>query len=86
MKSAQSLTLASGGVPVMIVEIMGGCNFQTKLESLGIRKGITITKLTSQFGKGPITIRVGKTEVALGFGMAEKIIVKEIDEADNPGR
>ncbi|HDS09813.1 MAG TPA: ferrous iron transport protein A [Firmicutes bacterium] len=87
MSTPNKLTLICSGVPVRIVDIVGGFTLEKKLESLGIRKGVLITKLTSQFGRGPITISIGKTQVALGYGMADKIIVEASNnEPDNSGR
>lgn len=65
-----------------IVEIMGGYGFIKKLESLGLRPGIKITKVSSQFIRGPITIQVGNSQVAVGFGMAQKIILEQSNEKE----
>ncbi|RLC57054.1 MAG: ferrous iron transport protein A [Candidatus Cloacimonadota bacterium] len=59
-----------------IKDILGGRQFINKAESLGIRKGVKITKVSSQMMHGPVTIKVGQTQIALGHRMANKIIVK----------
>ena len=59
-----------------IVEILGGFGFLKRLESLGIRMGVEITKISGQFARGPVTVRVGNTHAAIGFGMAQKIMVE----------
>lgn len=51
-----------------------------RLEAMGIRPGKRITKVSSMFGHGPVTISVDSMQIAIGFGMADKIIV-ELDEA-----
>jgi len=43
---------------------------------LGIRPGKKVTKLSSTLFRGPVTLRVNNTQVAVGFGMAKKIIVE----------
>ncbi len=59
-----------------VVEIQGGFGLVRRLESLGIRVGKKLTKISSQFMRGPITVRIDNFQVALGFGMARKIIVR----------
>lgn len=59
-----------------IIEICGGQVVSSRLNSLGIRPGACVWKISSQFFKGPITIQVGGTQVAVGHGMAKKIMVK----------
>ena len=58
-----------------IVEVRGGHGLVNRLDALGIRPGKKITKVSSMLMRGPATIRVGNTQVAVGFGMAGKIIV-----------
>lgn len=60
-----------------IIDIQGGYGLKRRLESLGVRPGVVITKVSSQLMRGPITIQVGNSQVALGFGMARKIILEE---------
>ena len=65
-----------------IVEIRGGYGLIKKLENLGLRPGIKITKVSSQLIHGPITIQVGNSQVAVGFGMAQKIILEQSNEKE----
>jgi ferrous iron transport protein A len=62
----------------VVVNIRGGYGFVRRLESLGIRVGKKVTKVSSQFMRGPITVRIDNSHVALGFGMARKIIVRVV--------
>lgn len=59
-----------------VVKIDGGLGLLRKLESLGIRNGVEIKKTSAQIMRGPITIQVGNTQVAIGYGMARRIFVK----------
>lgn len=59
-----------------VVEISGGSALQNKLMSLGIHPGREIVKLSHMALKGPVTIKVARTVIALGHGMAGKIIVE----------
>lgn len=63
-----------------VVEILGGQGLCKKLDALGIRTGIEIIKLSSLSLKGPVIIQIGNTQVALGYGMAKKVIV-DIDDS-----
>jgi len=60
----------------IVFQIQGGHGLISRLSALGIRPGQRITKVGSTFMRGPVTIRVGNAQVALGFGMANKIIVE----------
>jgi ferrous iron transport protein A len=60
-----------------IVDIQGGQGLIKRLESLGIRPGVKITKLTAQFMRGPVTMRIGNSRIAVGFGMAKKIVLQK---------
>ena len=59
-----------------VVQIQGGFGLVNRLSALGIRPGKRITKVSSMLMRGPVTIQLGNTQVALGFGMANKIIVE----------
>ena len=59
-----------------ISEIMGGAGLQNRLMSMGIYVGKEITKLSYIGLRGPVVIRVGRSVLALGHGMAAKVIVE----------
>ena len=61
-----------------VVQITGGKGLGQRLQALGVRPGKKITKVSSMFGHGPVTVQVDNTQIAIGFGMADKIII-EID-------
>ena len=60
----------------VVFEVYGGHGLIKKLELLGIRKGNRIKKLSSQFMRGPVVLEVSNSQIAVGFGMANKIIVE----------
>lgn len=64
-----------------IVQINGGHGLINRLSALDIRPGKKIKKLTSSFIRGPVTIEVNRTQIAIGFGMANRIIVEVEDNA-----
>ena len=65
----------------IIAQIDGGHGMVNRLAALGIRPGKRITKLSSVFMRGPVTIRVDRAQVAIGFGMAKRILVEVEDTA-----
>jgi ferrous iron transport protein A len=72
------LTLAEmkTGQTGTVVEVQGGHGIIGRLDALGIRPGRKVTRLSSTLFRGPVMLRVNNTQVALGFGMAKKIIVE----------
>lgn len=74
MMDLTQLTLGKEGE---VIEIQGGYGLTSRMESLGIIPGVKIKKVSSQLMQGPVTIQVGRTNVAIGFNAAKKIIVKE---------
>jgi len=66
------------GVKGIITSINGGSGFSKKLEVMGIRVGIEISVVSRQWMKGPVIISLENMEVALGYKMANKILVKRL--------
>jgi ferrous iron transport protein A len=59
-----------------VVQIRGGQHMRMKLETLGIRTGCEIEKVSGHAFGGPVVARIGATRVAVGHGMAHRIIVE----------
>ncbi len=66
----------------VVAEITGGMGAAQRIRSMGIRIGKKIKKGESHFWRGPQTIIVDNFKVALGFGMALKIMV-EVERVEN---
>jgi ferrous iron transport protein A len=60
----------------MVVGVMGGPGLVRRLDAMGIRPGKPVTKVSSTLFHGPITLGVNSYRVAVGFGMARRIIVR----------
>ena len=60
----------------IVVDIAGGRGLVRRLESLGIRPGKRVTKVSSVFMRGPVTLEVDRARIAIGFGMARRIMVR----------
>lgn len=76
----KALTDLKPGESGRIAGIDGGAGMVNRLASLDIRPGRRITKLSSGFMRGPVTIEVDRAQVAVGFGMAKRILV-EVEDA-----
>lgn len=80
MPEKAQLTLAEmeAGQTGTVIQILGGRGLTNRLEAMGIRPGKKVTKISSMLFRGPVTLRTDHTQIAIGFGMANKILV-EID-------
>ncbi|MDI9624475.1 MAG: FeoA family protein [Methanothermobacter sp.] len=74
------------GKKAIVREIRGGIGLQRRLESLNIRVGKKIRKVSSLPFHGPIIIEVDRCKIAIGQGMAGKILVEVIDENTPHGK
>ncbi len=75
-----NITKMKQGEEGRVAKIEGGFGLLRKLESLGIRNGVEIKKTSAQIMRGPITVQVGNTQVAIGYGMARRIFVDKIKD------
>ncbi len=73
---AIDLTQMQPGETGIVKEIQGGQGFIRKLQSMGLRPGKKIAKVSSHFWRGPQTVKIGNIQIAIGFGMARKISVE----------
>ena len=64
------------GQEAMVMDIIGGPGLRKRLIELGFSKGAIVRVI--QNDRGPLIIALGEARVALGYGMAQKVIVKEI--------
>ena len=71
-----SLARMRAGQKGKIIRISGGHGAAGKLGALGIRQGEEIKKISEQWMKGPVLLQHGNSQVALGFGMASKVLVE----------
>jgi len=71
-----SLLQMKAGQKARIAEISGGKTLEGRLMSMNVYKGKEITMLSHSMLKGPVTIKVGSSVIALGHGMAGKVTVE----------
>ena len=76
MPEQKKLIQLKTGETARVVSFEGGGHLQRRLENLGIRMGSRLTKVSSHFWRGPITVKVNRFSIALGYGLASKIMVE----------
>ena len=69
------LSMVDQGKEVTLARINGGRGMRSKLYSMGLASGAAFTVL-SRNGAGPVMLRVKGSRLAIGRGMAQKIIVE----------
>ena len=65
------------GTKGKVVSITGGRGAMLKLAAQGIAPGMTIEKVGHLRG-GPVLVKVGQSQVAIGRGLASKVVVRII--------
>ena len=65
------------GMKGIVREIMGGRRAMRRLMELGIVPG-TMIEVVQNYMRGPVIIRVRGMEMAIGRGVASKIIIDEV--------
>ena len=68
------LPMASPGEVVQVVDIRAGGGLTKRLANMGLLPGVNIRVISSQ-RPGPVVVEVKGTRLALGYGMAQKILV-----------
>lgn len=71
-----SLAEMKSGQSGIVASIIGGQGLEAKLQSLGIRPGKKVTKLSSIFRRGPVTVSVDNYRIALGYGKAMRVLLE----------
>jgi len=73
------MTLANAniGEHVRLVAIQGGTHLRRRLADLGLNMGMTV-EIINHIQNGPMILSVKDSRLAIGRGMAEKIIVERV--------
>lgn len=70
------LTELGPGEQGIVAAIQGGRGLQARLRSLGLAEGQKIRKVSALAWGGPVVVEVKRTQVAIGRGMAGRIVVR----------
>lgn len=73
------LALARVGKKLTVTDIQGGFGLQRRMADLGLIPGVSV-KVMSGCHPGPLLIDVRGSRLGLGFGVAQKIIVRETQD------
>ena len=73
-----SLLEMEPGETGVVREIAGGLGITGRVQSMGIRVGEKIKKENAHLWRGPQTVVIGRSKIAIGYGMASKIFI-EVD-------
>lgn len=71
--NAMPLTMLRPGESAHVSHIAGSHGASRKLTAMGIAPGVEVSILNTQ--SGPLLVRVGGARVALGRGMAHRVMV-----------
>lgn len=78
----KTLLQFSPGAFVRVIDFNGGANLRSKLTQYGIHPGDCLKLLRQAPLGGPLLVECNQREIALGRGVADKIIV-ELDPCDS---
>lgn len=70
------LTDAATGINLIFTSVKGGRGAMQRLTDMGLIPGERL-KVLHNSGYGPVTVLIKGARVALGHGLAEKILVEE---------
>jgi ferrous iron transport protein A len=70
------LTELRPGEQATVAAIQGGWGLQARLRNLGLVEGQTIRKVSALAWGGPVVVEIERTQVAIGRGMASRILVR----------
>ena len=77
-----TLLQISPGFNVRVIDFAGGLNLRRKLRQYGIHPGDCLRLLRKAPLGGPLLVECNEREIALGRGIADKIIV-ELDNCES---
>jgi len=72
----KTLLQFSPGASVRVIKFNGGANLRSKLTQYGIHPGDCLRLLRQAPLGGPLLVECNEREIALGRGIADKIIVE----------
>jgi ferrous iron transport protein A len=70
------LTELKLGEEATIAAVQGGRGMQVRLRNMGLVEGQLVRKLSALAWGGPVVVMVKRTQIAIGRGMARRILVR----------
>ncbi|MBU1122579.1 MAG: ferrous iron transport protein A [Candidatus Omnitrophica bacterium] len=81
-----SLDKLATGSSAKVISVEGGTNLKDRLHNLGVKEGMVVKKITGSSWRGPVVVTMGRTQVALGVGMASKVMVEPVEKSIDHSR
>jgi len=78
MRKLIPLTELAAGKAATVRRLAGGGGLRSRLSSLGLRPGVSVTKVSAGLLSGPVVVRIQGSQIAVGHGMARRIMVEEL--------
>lgn len=75
---AVPLALLRGGDRAVVVDVRGGHGIRRRAAELGLIPGAEIEVCSDAASAGPVIVRVLDSRIALGRGMAPRILVRPV--------
>ncbi len=69
------LSMVQSGELVQVVAVRAGWGLQRRLADMGLTPGVRVKVINSQ-GRGPVILDLRGSRLALGHGVAHKIMVR----------
>lgn len=76
-----ALSKINPGEKAKIIGITGGWGGHGRLTGLGFRPGLIVEMIAVHPFQGPVVVRIDNTEIAIGRGLARKVIVEPVETA-----
>jgi len=73
LKNLTEIKVAEQGI---INKVVGGKGLSVKLDNMSLYIGKKIELVSKQSRKGPLIIKSGNMQIAIGFGIAQKIFIE----------
>ena len=68
------------GESAVVIKMSGGFHMQVQLKNLGFHEGVTVTLVKKSVIGGPLMVAVNGSNVAIGRGIASKILISPVDD------
>jgi ferrous iron transport protein A len=70
------ITCLRAGTEAVIAKLLGGCTFQRRLRTMGIREGKNVRLVAIHPLAGPLVLEVDGRQITIGRGIAQRIMVE----------
>ena len=70
-----TLALLNQGDKATVVALQGGCGFQHRVRSVGLKEGKLLRVVARHHFSGPLVVEIERRHITIGRGMAQKIVV-----------